>query len=221
LTSVFLPIPDRIESPTAVVIPRLYSNLGVDLGPAATHTPAITADALALAGCRGPSAGCCAYLHRLPRSSRQRRVRTGWLVFTNRAATPDASSEGRLGASLRLHACAVSIASPSSPSSPGTSPTTTPRVLICVPPSRTWRVQCRRRSDQPIWRMSMPSMSPSMRLPPFEHWAAAALPLRAVASQPLVPAASYQRAFSGMYVAGDSHAATPTRALQLRRPIGP
>jgi hypothetical protein len=102
-----LPILDRIESPTAAVTKRLYSNLGVDLAPAATHTPAITADTLApsplrpaLAGCRGPSAGCCAYLGRLPRSYRRRRLRAGRLAFTNRAATSDASSEGRLGASL-------------------------------------------------------------------------------------------------------------------------
>jgi hypothetical protein len=121
----------------------------------------------------------------------------------------------------RLHACAVSIVGPSSPSSPGTSPTTTPRVTICVPSSRTWCVQRRRRSDQPIWRTSPPSTSPSTRLSPFEHRVAAASPLRAVASPPLVPAAGYQRAFSGMYIAGGSHAAAPTRALQLRRPIGP
>jgi hypothetical protein len=121
----------------------------------------------------------------------------------------------------RLHSCAVSIADPSSPSSRGTSPTTTPRVTICVPSSRTWRVQRHRWSDQPIWRKSPPSTSPSMRLPPFEHRAAATSPLRAVASPPLVPAAGYQRAFSGMYVAGGSHAAAPTRALQPRRPIGP
>jgi hypothetical protein len=102
-----LPILDRIESPTAAVTKRLYSNLGVDLAPAATHTPAIVADTLApsplrptLAGCHGPSAGCCAYLGRLPRSSRQRRQRAGRLAFTNRAATSDVSSEGRLGASL-------------------------------------------------------------------------------------------------------------------------
>jgi hypothetical protein len=101
-----LPILDRIASPTAAVTTRLYSNLGVDLSPAATHTPAIAADALApsplrsaLAGCRGPSVGCGAYLHRLSRSSRRRRLRTGRLAFTNRAATPDALSEGRLGTS--------------------------------------------------------------------------------------------------------------------------
>jgi hypothetical protein len=102
-----LPILDRIESPTAIVTKRLYSNLGIDLAPAATHTPTIAADTLApsplrpaLAGCRGPSAGCCAYLGRLPRSSRRRRLRTGRLAFTNRAAMSDASSEERLGASL-------------------------------------------------------------------------------------------------------------------------
>jgi hypothetical protein len=33
----------------------------------------------------------------------------------------------------------------------------TPWVSICVPSSRTWRVQRRRRSDQPIWRTSLPS----------------------------------------------------------------
>jgi hypothetical protein len=108
-----LPILDRIESPTAAVTKRLYSNLDVDLAPAATHTPAIAADMLApsplrpaLAGCRGPSAGCCAYLGRLSRSSRRRRLHAGRLAFTNRAATSDASSEGRLSASLpasRLH----------------------------------------------------------------------------------------------------------------------
>jgi hypothetical protein len=38
---------DRIASPTATVTTRLYSNLGVDLAPVATHTPAIAADALA------------------------------------------------------------------------------------------------------------------------------------------------------------------------------
>jgi hypothetical protein len=119
----------------------------------------------------------------------------------------------------QLHACAVFIVGPSSLSSPGTSPTTTPRVPICVRSSRIWRVQRRSRSDQPIWRTSPPSTSPSTRLPPFEHRAAAASPLRAVASPLLVPAAGYQRAFSGMYVAGGSHAAAPTRALQLRRPI--
>jgi hypothetical protein len=42
-----LPILDRIDSPTAAVTKRLYSNLGVDLAPAATHTPAISADMLA------------------------------------------------------------------------------------------------------------------------------------------------------------------------------
>jgi hypothetical protein len=102
-----LPILDRMASPTAAVTTRLYSNLGVDLTPAATHTPAIAADTLApsplrsaLVGCRGPSVGCCAYLHRLPRSSHRCRLRTGRLAFTNRAATPDALSEGRLGTSL-------------------------------------------------------------------------------------------------------------------------
>jgi hypothetical protein len=86
---------------------RLYSNLGDDLSPAATHTPAIAADALALlplqlalAGCRGPSVGCCAYLYKLSRSCRRRRLRTGRLAFTNRAATSDALSEGCLGTSL-------------------------------------------------------------------------------------------------------------------------
>jgi hypothetical protein len=97
----------------------------------------------------------------------------------------------------------------------------TPRVSICVPSSRTWCVQRRRRSDQPIWRSSPPSTSLSTRLPPFEHRAAAASPLWAVASPPLVPDASYQRAFSGMYVAGGSPAAAPTPALQPRHPIGP
>jgi hypothetical protein len=110
LTDIFffgLPILDRIESPTAAVTKRLYSNLGIDLAPAATHTSAIAADTLApsplrpaLAGCRGPSVGYCAYLSRLPRSSRRRRLRAGRLAFTNRAAMSDASFEGRLGASL-------------------------------------------------------------------------------------------------------------------------
>jgi hypothetical protein len=102
-----LPILDRIESPTVAVTKCLYSNLGVDLAPAATHRPAIAADTLALsplrpalAGCHGPSAGCCAYLDRLPLSSRRRRLRASRLAFTNRAATSDASSEGCLGASL-------------------------------------------------------------------------------------------------------------------------
>jgi hypothetical protein len=81
--------------------------------------------------------------------------------------------------------------------------------------------QRRRWSDQPIWRSSLPSTSPSTRLPSFKHQAAAASPFRAVASPPLVPAAGYQRAFSRMYVAGGSHAAARTRALQPRRPIGP
>jgi hypothetical protein len=44
--------------------------------------------------------GCCAYLHRLSRSSRQRRLHTGRLTFTNRVATPNALSEGCLGTSL-------------------------------------------------------------------------------------------------------------------------
>jgi hypothetical protein len=86
---------------------RLYSNIGVDLAPAATHTPAIAADALApsplrsaLVGYRGPSIGFCAYLHRLSRSSHRRRLCTGRLAFTNHAATPGALSEGRLGTSL-------------------------------------------------------------------------------------------------------------------------
>jgi hypothetical protein len=102
-----LPILDQIESPTVIITKRLYSNLGIDLAPAATHTPVIAAETLAplplrsaLAGCRGLSAGCCAYLGRLPRSSRRHRLRAGRLAFTNRAATSDASSEGRLGASL-------------------------------------------------------------------------------------------------------------------------
>jgi hypothetical protein len=67
LTDIFffgLSILDRIESPTTALTTRLYSNLGVDLAPVATHTPAIVADALsplrpALAGCRGPSVVCC------------------------------------------------------------------------------------------------------------------------------------------------------------------
>jgi hypothetical protein len=110
LTDIFffgLPILDRIESPTAAVTKRLYSNLGVDLAPATTHTPSITADTLApsplwpaLAGCRGPSAGCCAYLGRLPRSFHRCRLRAGRLAFTNRAVMSDASSEGHLGASV-------------------------------------------------------------------------------------------------------------------------
>jgi hypothetical protein len=63
LTGVFLfglPILDRIESPTAAVTKRLYSNLGVDLAPETTHTSALAADALApsplwpaLVGCHG------------------------------------------------------------------------------------------------------------------------------------------------------------------------
>jgi hypothetical protein len=121
----------------------------------------------------------------------------------------------------RLHACAVSIVGPSSPSLPGTSPTTMPRVPIYVLLSKTWCVLHRRRFDQPIWCTSTPSTSLSTRLPPFEHQADVPSPLRAIASPPLLQAASYQRAFSGMYVAGGSHAAVPTRALQLRRPIGP
>jgi hypothetical protein len=90
-----------------------------------------------------------------------------------------------------------------------------------VPSSRTWRVQRRRRSDQPIWRTSPPITSLSTRLPPFEHRAVAASPHWAIVSPPLVPAVGYQRAFSGMYVTGGSHAAALTRALQPRRPIGP
>jgi hypothetical protein len=46
------------------------------------------------------SVGCCACLGRLPQLSCRRRLRTGRLAFTNRAATSDASSEGRLGTSL-------------------------------------------------------------------------------------------------------------------------
>jgi hypothetical protein len=116
LTDIFffgLPILDRIDSPTAAVTKRHFSNLGIDLAPAATHTLAIMADALAssplrpaLAGCRGPSAGCCASLRRLPQSSRRRRLCTGQLAFTSPAAAPDATPEGCLGASLpapRLH----------------------------------------------------------------------------------------------------------------------
>jgi hypothetical protein len=85
-----LPILDRIASSTAAVTTRLYSNLGVDLAPAATHTPAIAADALApsplrsaLAGYRGLSVGCCARLCRPSRSSHRRRLRTDRLAFTN------------------------------------------------------------------------------------------------------------------------------------------
>jgi hypothetical protein len=81
--------------------------------------------------------------------------------------------------------------------------------------------QRRRWSDQPIWRSSPPTTSPSTRLPPFEHRVAAVSPLRAVALLPLVPAAGYKCAFSGMYVASGSHAAALTCALQPRRPIGP
>jgi hypothetical protein len=102
-----LSILDRIASPTAAVTTRLYSNLDVNLALAATHTPAIAADTLApsplrsaLAGWRGLSVGCCAYLHRLLRSSHWRRLRTGWLAFTNRAAASDALFEGCLGTSL-------------------------------------------------------------------------------------------------------------------------
>jgi hypothetical protein len=102
-----LPILDRIESPIAAFTKRLYSNLGVDLAPAATHTPAIAADTLApsplrsaLTGCRSPLVSSCAYLGRLPRSSRRRRLCAGRLALTNRVATSDASSEGRLSASL-------------------------------------------------------------------------------------------------------------------------
>jgi hypothetical protein len=110
LTGVFLfglSILDRIDSPTAAVTKRLYSNLDVDLATTATHTLTIAADALvpspllpALDGCRGSSAGCCACLRRLPRSSRRRRLRTGRLAFTKHATTIDASSEGCLGVSL-------------------------------------------------------------------------------------------------------------------------
>jgi hypothetical protein len=94
-------------SPTATFTTRLYSNLGIDLAPAATHTLAIAADAMApsplqpaLAGCRSPSVSCCACLRRLPQLSRPRRLRTSRLTFTNRAETSDASSEGRLSTSL-------------------------------------------------------------------------------------------------------------------------
>jgi hypothetical protein len=97
----------RHQSPITATTKRLYSNLGVDLAPVATHTPAVAADALApsplrqaFAGYHGPSTGSCACLRRLPRSSHRRRLYTGRLAFTNRVATPDASSEGRLGPSL-------------------------------------------------------------------------------------------------------------------------
>jgi hypothetical protein len=55
LTDIFffgLPIIDRIASPTAAVTMRLYSNLGVDLEPVTTHTPAIAADAASVGSCR-------------------------------------------------------------------------------------------------------------------------------------------------------------------------
>jgi hypothetical protein len=61
LTDVFffgLSILDRIESPTATVTKRLYSNLGVDLAPETTHTPALAADALALSPLRPALVGC-------------------------------------------------------------------------------------------------------------------------------------------------------------------
>jgi hypothetical protein len=141
LTGIFfgLPVLDRIESPTAAITKHLFSNLGVDLAPAATHTLAIAANALALsplrpalAGCRGPLAGCCACLCRLPQSSCRRRLCTGQLTFTSRVTALDASVRH-----CRLHACTVSIAGPSSPSLPETSPTMTPWILICVPSSRT------------------------------------------------------------------------------------
>jgi hypothetical protein len=141
----------------------------------------------ALAGCRGTSAGCCACLPRLSRSSHRRRLHTDRLAFTNHAATPDASSKGRLGASLpapRLcglhHRSIFAVIA-------RTTPTTTPRVQIYVPSSRTWRVLRHRRSDQPIWCMSSPSTSPSTRLPLFEHRAATVSSLWAVASPPLLP----------------------------------
>jgi hypothetical protein len=96
----------------------------------------------------------------------------------------------------------VSIAGPSSPSSPGTSPTTSPTTPICGTSSTPWRVQRRRRSDQPTARTSPPSTSPSTRLPPIELRAAAASPLRAAALPPLVHATGLRRAFQGAYVAG-------------------
>jgi hypothetical protein len=61
-------------------------------------------------------------------------------------------------------------------------------------------------------------MSPSTRLSPFEHWATTALPLRAVASPPLVHATGFQRTFLGIIAGG--HADAPTRTLQPRRPFG-
>jgi hypothetical protein len=70
----------------------------------------------------------------------------------------------------------------SSPLSPETSSTTSPSVSICVS-SMSWRVQRRRRSDQPIAHTSPPRPSPSIRLPPIEHRAAAASPLRSAAPQ--------------------------------------
>jgi hypothetical protein len=228
LTGVFsfgLPILDRIESPTAAVTKRLYSNLALT----SHRRPPIRRLSRPRRRRRfgrllpvvAVSAGCCACLRRLPRSSCRRRLRTSRLVFINRAAQPDASSEGRLGASLPapclcgLHRRSVFavIARYFTDNDA--------RVPICVPSSRTWRVQRRRQSDQPIWRTSTPSTSLSTSLPLFEHRTAAASPLRAVASPPLVPAAGYQCAFSGMYVAGGSHAAASTCALQPRRPIVP
>ena len=80
---------------------------------------------------------------------------------------------------------AVSIAGLSSSSSPGTSPTTSPSTPICAS-SPPWRIQRRRRSDQPITRLSSPSTSPSTRLPPIEPQVAIASSLRTAALPPEV-----------------------------------
>jgi hypothetical protein len=78
---------------------------------------------------------------------------------------------------------------------------------------------CTSRSDQPISCASLPSMSPSTHLLPFEHGVAAASRLRATAPLPLVHTTGFQCAFLGAYVAG-GHAAALTCVLQLCRPFG-
>jgi hypothetical protein len=128
LTGVFffgLPILDRIESPTVAIIPRLYSDNGIDSAPAVSIV--------------GPS------------------------LSSSLDSTDNVAMDFDLRAAI--HA---------------------------------WRVLRCRRSDQPIWRTSTSSTSPSMRLPPTKYRAAVASSLWDAVPPPLVQAAGFQRAFIGM-----------------------
>jgi hypothetical protein len=73
LTDVFffcLSILDWIESPTAVVIPRIYSNNDINSAPAASSQPAIAANSLAPWYTAGsPAAAVPDRLLRLPRQA--------------------------------------------------------------------------------------------------------------------------------------------------------